>query len=869
MGRKGNLWLAGLLSLSPAMASALGLGELTLQSYLNEPLRAEVDLLEIGGLDEGQVKIRLAAREDFDRAGVERAYFLTGLKFEVILDGRDKGRLVITSREPVREPYLDFLVEARWPNGRLLREYTVLLDLPVLSGEGSGMLVAQRTSGSRSEAEAPVAEVAEPEPEARARETKSQRNYGAGAGDMPESGAEYLVKRNETLWAIASRAAPVGATVQETMLDIQRLNPDAFIGNNINQLKAGYVLVLPARDQISERAPEEVVAAITRQEQSWLENRASRGEEAAAARSGWTSEADEQGRLQIDVADESVAGSAAGGVSARMEDADRASRDNADIRNQIASMQQQLQTLQSLVTLKDDQIAALQTRLAEQGQAQLPVDEPTVLEGVVDTAADAQGSDALEAAAVEAAASAGADDASKAEAGEMSAEDGREGAEVAVAAAPAPAADSSSPDSSDGGVLGWIMNNLLYAGIALVLLLFAIAYAVKNRASGGGASTRKADDDDEFANVELGDDGLIVGDLAEEGAKESEQRGGAFGGGEEGAYAAQFESGDALAEADIYIAYGRYPQAVALLKNAITADPTNIEYRLKLMEAAVEMVDRDAYQQQYADLEAMGDAAALQRARDLLEAVDGGDTWLSGLPDASVSEEVVAAASPFEDDSDDLDIDFSATDSGDDADDSLNLELDDGLDFEDMELGDDALGESDELSFDDEELVMDSAEDSTNGAAEEENFDLATMAAELKDDNEGSGAQAAAETSADELDLLAAAQELGGEAEAPGADLMSDDDDLNIGIGDDDLISEFGALEIEDADAGDSVPEYTADDGLGFAAEGEEMATRLDLARAYIDMGDADGARDILNEVIADGDTDQQQEARTLLASIE
>ena len=105
--------------LCPGIATALGLGELTLESYLNEPLRANVDLLEVGNLDEGQVKIRLASRDDFDRAGVERAYFLTSLIFEVVIDSSGGGKLIISSRESVREPYLDFLIEARWPQGRV------------------------------------------------------------------------------------------------------------------------------------------------------------------------------------------------------------------------------------------------------------------------------------------------------------------------------------------------------------------------------------------------------------------------------------------------------------------------------------------------------------------------------------------------------------------------------------------------------------------------------------------------------------------------------------------------------------------------------------------------------------------------------
>ena len=224
--------------LCPGIATALGLGELTLESYLNEPFRATIDLLEVGNLDEGQLKIRLASRDDFDRVGVERAYFLTSLKFEVVIDISGNGKLIISSRESVREPYLDFLIEARWPQGRLLREYTVLLDLPVLSGPESGMQTARH-------APAPVSPSAEPQKPA-ATGDRASRGYGAGATEEPVAGRKYMVKQNDTLWQIADRSRSTGATVQQAMLDIQRLNPDAFIGSNINQLKAGYVLPMTA-----------------------------------------------------------------------------------------------------------------------------------------------------------------------------------------------------------------------------------------------------------------------------------------------------------------------------------------------------------------------------------------------------------------------------------------------------------------------------------------------------------------------------------------------------------------------------------------------------------------------------------------------
>ena len=132
MARKHRL-AAAIFSLGCLNASsvwALGLGELTLESFLNEPLQAQVDLLNTGGLVSDEIRIRLATSEDFERMGVDRAYFLTSIKFEVQVDDSGRGVIQITSQDPVLEPYLDFIIEARWPSGRLLREYTVLIDPP-------------------------------------------------------------------------------------------------------------------------------------------------------------------------------------------------------------------------------------------------------------------------------------------------------------------------------------------------------------------------------------------------------------------------------------------------------------------------------------------------------------------------------------------------------------------------------------------------------------------------------------------------------------------------------------------------------------------------------------------------------------------
>ncbi len=118
MGRKIAAIALSLGCLHTGSVMALGLGELKLESFLNEPLKAQVDLLNVGGLHADEIKVRLATRDDFEKLGLERAYFLTGIKFEVVVDADGGPRIIVSSDDPVLEPYLDFIVEARWPSGR-------------------------------------------------------------------------------------------------------------------------------------------------------------------------------------------------------------------------------------------------------------------------------------------------------------------------------------------------------------------------------------------------------------------------------------------------------------------------------------------------------------------------------------------------------------------------------------------------------------------------------------------------------------------------------------------------------------------------------------------------------------------------------
>ncbi|WP_376779677.1 type IV pilus assembly protein FimV, partial [Stutzerimonas nitrititolerans] len=137
------LAIAAASALTSEAAFALGLGEVTLKSALNQPLVAEIELLDAKSLAPGEVVPVLASAEDFNRAGVDRQYFLTDLKFTPVLRPDGKSVIQVSSSKPVREPYLNFLVEVIWPSGRLLREYTLLLDPPLYSPETAAAVAPQ------------------------------------------------------------------------------------------------------------------------------------------------------------------------------------------------------------------------------------------------------------------------------------------------------------------------------------------------------------------------------------------------------------------------------------------------------------------------------------------------------------------------------------------------------------------------------------------------------------------------------------------------------------------------------------------------------------------------------------------------------
>ena len=668
--------------LHAAGASALGLGELTPGSFLNEPFKAKIDLLNMAGLSEHQIQIRLATGDDFDRLGVDWTYVLTSMSFEIKVDDEGRGQILLTSQESVLEPYLNFVLEARWPTGRLLREYTVLVDPPVFQAGQSitisaSSVVAQLDSSVA--ANPPLEASSGTEVQLGKSTLAERRNFGSDASPSAHAGERYLIRRNETLWKIAQRSRPDGTSIQQAMLDIQRLNPSAFIEGNINRIKAGYVIYLPKSNDISSDDLGSAMAEVRKQNQNWREKGSDSQSDTTGGSLRISTEStisDGPGQLVSDSSPDS--GSATDMAS--MAGLELAQRNRTEVEARLDSMTEQVDTLERILSLKDDQIAALQKALAEVRASSSFATEPAEDNDTQISVAD---TDVEDLTAVQAT------------------------TDVVVSEAPAKKAAVAVKSEEDS-----FFGSIMYILGGLVVLAVAVWAFLRRR----GKDYEGADD--VFANVQLHTD-------EHEGYAEQEQALNAdYSQQKNDEYAPDADIVDALAEADIYITYGRFPQAVNLLKAAIKNAPANPEYKLKLMQVSSEMGDQTEVMSQFADIKRLGHAASVQRGEDII----------SGI----------------------------------------------------------------------------------NNSADE------------------SAPQTVADTpaEADSLDV-------------------SDDLDLDLPL-----------LDIEGGDR-------DLEEDLVYATESDTMSTNLDLARAYLDMGDHDGARAIFEQVQAEGSDEQKEEARLLLERLD
>lgn len=238
--------------------NALGLGEIRVNSSLNEPLEAEIELLQLRGLKATQIRPSLADIDDFNLAGLSKSRVLDGVDFDVNVTSTGEGSVVITSNSPIREPFLSFLMEVNWPNGRLVREYTLLLDPPLFDQSPSSNQVVKPLST--------VEEVAKP---LNGRSSEVLEVKYSIRSDL-RSGKEVFVDVNDTLYSIALSHRPSAeVSVNQMMLAILRNNPQSFPTNNMNQMRAGTVMTMPSLEDARVLTRQEATEETQRQYSLW------------------------------------------------------------------------------------------------------------------------------------------------------------------------------------------------------------------------------------------------------------------------------------------------------------------------------------------------------------------------------------------------------------------------------------------------------------------------------------------------------------------------------------------------------------------------------------------------------------------------
>lgn len=664
-------------------ASALGLGEVKLKSTLNQPLSAEVQLLDTKGLSSEQIIVALASSGDFERNGLDFVHFYSEFRFEVALDSPGGPVVRITSRNPVREPYLNFLVEAKWSSGRLLREYTLLMDLPTFDEKAPQAVQAAPSSPSKSTtakttksaADAAVeAEVqaavdaanAETKPEIIAEQDQLAKKSKAAAGTYGPVGGK------DTLWDIALAVRPDSSTnVHQTMLALQRLNPEAFIRGNINLLKKGQVLRVPDSTEINSISRSEAVRQFNAQAADWSganPGNAGLGAQLDASRRT-SSEATKSeavaGRVKLEAPsskDKTANGQGSGAnkgagkaleseLAATLEELDKAKSEKTELSSRVHDLEDQVKTMQRLVDVSNEKLRALQLNSAKQPEKDVAAPAPTQAPAPVET----KDSEAVSAPAASQASSAVA---ATAEATSSAP------AVVPKKVAPKTPVPKPAPEKS---LVDLLLDNILWVGLGAAAIAGAAGFAIVRRRKAQAEEAQKHDDTDHLYDAEPNFDAFNQPDeeAVEEEASPDEMS--LF---DEEDTTAVAETGDVVGEADIYIAYGKFDQAEEMLVNGLAKDPSSTEIRLKLLEVYSQTQNVNEFDKHYAAILPLASAFALSRAKELRANIPGAGEFSA-------------------------DTSFANTEALQDAEEDFNLD-----DFESSHEESTALASDDDLSFD-------------------------------------------------------------------------------------------------------------------------------------------------------------------------
>ncbi|MBM4181370.1 MAG: FimV family protein [Betaproteobacteria bacterium] len=856
---KKSMKISGLvwaLLLASGAANAAGLGKLTVQSALGQPLRAEIELLSVSKEELADLSAKLAGFEAYRQARIERGEVLNNLRFTV--DQRANGQPVvrITSSANVADPFLDLLVELNWSSGRIVREYTVLLDPPTAAKPPQAVKAAAAAEPAR-----PVEAKPQPAPEAPPK-PKSVPQTEATAAPAPQRYGP--VKSGETLRAIAGKVKPTEVSLEQMMVGLYQANKSAFSGDNMNRLKRGQVLSVPDAGTLTATSQRDAVRSIRAHVQDWQIYRRQLAEAAGAvapadvpAATGKITPQTEARPAPPAAAQDVLSvskgepGTATGKADAKTQERLRALEEELlskgralqEANDRVGQLERSVRDLQKMLELKAQ----------EAGKAPPPVATPAPVEP---PAAPAE-------------------------------------APVAPAvASPAPApvpvvVPQPAPADSPSWWSTFLGNPLYVGGLIAAVLLSGLLWMMmvgSRRKQGLNKFEDSIMTGGEFKNNVVFNPPAAAppAGVATEGSMLLTD----FS--KLGMGAIDSHEVDPIAEAEVYMAYGRDAQAEEILKEALGKDPGRHEIALKLLEIYAARKDTVLFENTASELYAgLGgqNTPVWQRAAEMGRSIDpdnplyraGGmaeaPAALGAVGLAATEAGIAAASAEVAPAPADLSLDFVREPAAKAAEPDTSMP---------------------DLGWDSEPLTSLASEPEAAPAMEPFTEPLADLGAEIEaalpepmpalESAEEAFAEAPLEDMMEALTAAPVEEESMPEtvAETPNEEVPVLDlsgIDLDLQTAEAPAIEELAAapeaaMDFEPAAQPDEAPAAEAEiEPQAAPAEGgidpelrEEVNTKLDLARAYLEMGDREGAREILQEVLNEGDADQKAEAGKLIA---
>lgn len=725
-----------------------GLGGIAVRSNLGEVLRADIDLT--GSAEDEIVRVGLASPDTFRDLQVDYSPALTSLRFALAYRSNGKPYIRVLSVQPISDPYLRFVVEAKTASGRSIREYTVLLDPLEYPNKAEAIERSAKAIAAAEPARlkpATPGAVRIPLPAPAAAPVSAQPDF-------------IVVKRGQTLAQVGRIARAEGATLRQTMAALVLANPSAFVNGDPATLKTGARLKVPTAATARALKPARVSEVLD-------------GFAAPVAKPAVKA-------AEPLLPRPAVPASTAQPVL-KLEQPEQASAPAAAQDAQLKAAQQKIQELEE--KLKSLQMAAS----AASAMAAIPAESAS--------------------APVPAAAS-------------------------APVHKPAAVQPASAPEEESPGLLDQVMDYLplIAGGSAAVLLGVAAVIFMRRRKKGikaateaAGASILGANTVGRVAGVDEAGSNTFLADFTRTGMN--------------GVDAGEV---DPIAEAEVYLAYGRDQQAEDILKDALAKDPTRHEVRMKLMEIYASRQDKAAFEAQARELHAAvdGKGSLWSRAAAMGLSIDPSNDLYAGdaSPVAAVAAAPVAAAAA-----------------------AMNIDLDSELMGEPEPLPQEAFVEPEAIAVDDDDPLRNAlfGEPAVADVAPEPDLDLESLLAQPEPEAVQDEEPAPEDKHMLDFDFnLDTPEPVATPAPAPAPQAESVDDAFDFDMSTLDSLGSSPAAE----------PAAPSLDGMSLSDD--PLSTKLDLARVYLDMGDKEGAREVLEELAAEAQGALKSEAEALLASL-